>query len=184
MKYDSRDTVTGLLDREAFLRVIDDVVEDRGDEYDTFSVLVLDVDRSRLSFGVRGAQLADRLTRMLAERVEDLVASAGVVARLGATVFGVLPHGAPDDRDVVDLPARLHKMLRAPFEIDGEEVCVTTSIGVAVAPARTEGVSRLLRVRADAALYVAKHNGRDRVELWQEGQATRASETRGTIGDP
>ena len=159
MKYDSRCIVTGLLDHEAFLRVIDEVVEDRGDEYDAFSVLVLDVDRSRHSFGRRGAQLADQLARALAERVEDLVASAGVVARLGATVFGVLPHGSPDDRDVIDLPARLHHMLRAPLEIDGEEVCFTTSIGVAVASPRMEAASAV-KYAHDAVVRV-KVNGGD-----------------------
>ena len=159
MKYDSRDSVTGLLDHDAFLRVIDDVVEDRGDEYDAFSVLILDVDRSRPSFGRKGAHIADKLARALAERVEDLVASAGVVARLGATVFGVLPHGAPDDRDVVDLPARLHRMLRAPLEIDGEEVSVTTSIGVAVAPPMMDS-SSAVKYAHDAVVRV-KVNGGD-----------------------
>lgn len=158
MKYDSRDSVTGLLDREAFIRVIDDVVEHRPDT-DEFSVMVLDVDRSRQTFSRRGTLRADKMARVLGARVEDLVASAGVVARLGATVFGVLPHGSPDDRDVVDLPARLHHMLREPMEIDGEQVCLITSIGVAIASHSMEAESAV-KYAHDAVVRV-KVNGGD-----------------------
>ena len=160
MKYDSRDSVTGLLDQSAFLRVIDDVAEHRAEEdVDSFAVMVLDVDGGRRWFSQKTAGVSDQLARVLAERVEDLVASAGVVARLGVTMFGILPHGDPDDRDVRDLPGRLHRMLRAPIALDGEEFCLTTSIGVAqVSPLMDAGSA--VKYAHDAVVRV-KANGGD-----------------------
>jgi diguanylate cyclase (GGDEF)-like protein len=160
MMYDTRDCVTGLLDQSAFLRVIDDVAEHRAEEeVESIAVMVLDVDGGRRWFSAKSAALSDQLARVLAERVEDLVASAGVVARLGSNIFGILPHGDPNDRDVRDLPGRLHNMLRTPFDIGGEEFCLTTSIGVAEVPPLMDAGSAVKY--AHDAVFRVKANGGD-----------------------
>jgi len=139
------------------------------------SMLALDIDHFKQINDTYGHLVGDEVLREIGNILRSTARLSDVVARTGGEEFAIL---APDtDDDGATLFAqrlldafRTHKFTAFP------DRKVTVSVGLAVAPARTDGVLRLLRARADEALYVAKRSGRDRAEAWREGKATRASQ--------
>ena len=92
-----------------------------------------------------------------------------VVARIGGEEFTIL---APDSNDegALILAERVMQAFRQhQFRSLPPERRITTSVGVAAAPARDDEVAKTLLARADEALYVAKRNGRDRAVVWHAG---------------
>jgi diguanylate cyclase (GGDEF)-like protein len=79
-----------------------------------------------------------------------------------------------DANDVAQLAWRLANALRAPFDLNGTEVAVTASFGVAHSVDPSEPDEDLVR-KADAAMYGAKHRGSNRVVVFGEADSTAAS---------
>lgn len=120
-----------------------------------FAILYLDLDRFKEVNDTLGHPTGDALLQLAAQRLKGAAGSSTVVARLGGDEFGVL-HGA--NGDATDLARRLIGEISRPFVIDGKEVRLTTSIGIALAP--QDGLaSDLLVKNADLALYRAKAMG-------------------------
>ncbi|HEY0394694.1 MAG TPA: bifunctional diguanylate cyclase/phosphodiesterase [Candidatus Elarobacter sp.] len=155
------DPVTGLPNRAAF-RVAGTRELSGGAP---LAVAVVDVDRFRQLNETLGHQTADAVLVEVAAALAARAGDGNLVARLGGDTFGVLMPAAASHEDVERRVARLHGAFGAPFgtgDRDGKQrVAVTASIGIAVAPADGTAFEKLL-ARADAAVSVAKQNGRAR----------------------
>ena len=128
------------------------------------ALLFLDLDDFKRVNDSLGHTVGDRLLVGVARRVEALLRPGDTFARLGGDEFAVLLDGAEDAGAAAGLAERLVKALHAPFVVDGHELFVTLSIGVALSDAgELDGVD-LLR-RADVAMYWSKRAGKDRYEL-------------------
>jgi diguanylate cyclase (GGDEF)-like protein/PAS domain S-box-containing protein len=149
------DALTGLANRRAFNDSLD------ADALQRESVVCyIDLDGFKEVNDTRGHNSGDGLLREASERIRASVRSADVVARLGGDEFAVLCRNC-SRAEAAEMSQRILDALRRPFVIDGAEVFVTASIGVASgAPG-----SRDLLHRADAALYEAKRAGRDTVRF-------------------
>ena len=120
----------------------------------------IDLDQfKRINDGL-GHHIGDRLLQAAAGRLQDAIRGGDMVARLGGDEFAVLQDDAGNPADVANLAARLNQLLTKPFVIDGREMVVSASIGVAVAPADGEDPEELLR-NADLAMYRIKSRGRN-----------------------
>jgi len=139
------------------------------------SVLALDIDHFKDINDTYGHLAGDEVLREIGAILLATARLSDVVARTGGEEFAIL---APDtdDAGAALFAQRLLDAFRTHKFAAFPDRTVTVSVGLAVAPARTDGVLRLLRARADEALYVAKRSGRDRTEAWREGKATRASQ--------
>ena len=161
------DELTGLASRKLFIDRLDEALL-RGTRRRTLvGVLLLDVDRFKHVNDSLGHDVGDALLVEVAERLRSAAGVGNTVARLGGDEFVVLCDEARDIDDITDHAGRVDEVLRAPFTLDGEELMLTASIGIAVWNGGDERADELVR-HADSAMYRAKERGRGRIELFDE----------------
>jgi two-component system cell cycle response regulator len=151
------DPLTGLRNRRYVRRHLEGVLRTAA-----ATALMLDVDRFKSVNDTFGHAAGDVVLREVSDRVRSHLRSADVVARYGGEEFLVVMSGA-DAEDGMLVAERLRSAIAAaPIMAEGQALPVTVSIGIASAVAGTP--SDDLIAAADAALYRAKNNGRNRVE--------------------
>ena len=159
----SHDTLTGLLNRGAFMQLLERRVAGR-DRAGAFSLLMLDIDRFKTTNDTYGHPMGDKVLVAVAAALREEIGPDEGIGRLGGEEFAVLASGNLAERGAV-LAERLRKVAANVMLLadTGERVTTTVSIGAADGVPGDE-LSRLLSA-ADSALYAAKHAGRDRVVL-------------------
>jgi len=133
------------------------------------AVLAIDVDHFKHINDEYGHLTGDEVIREVGALLRETARDVDVVARIGGEEFTIL---APDSNDegALILAERVMQAFRQhQFRSLPPERRITTSVGVAAAPARDDEVAKTLLARADEALYVAKRNGRDRAVVWHAG---------------
>jgi len=140
----------------------------RGDNY--AAVMFLDVDNFKNINDSLGHDAGDRLLQAVAQRIIQTSRSSDTVARLGGDEFGVLLEGIGMPADVRRVADALIESLGAPFPLDGREVRVTASIGVAFSAIDT--TAEALLSNADLAMYHAKAAGKNRHITFQPQMQT------------
>lgn len=156
------DGLTGLLNRRAIEEALDAQILRSRRTGEAFSVLMLDLDHFKAINDRFGHAVGDRALKHAANLLKAGVREVDGLARFGGEEFLVLMPGASTEaaRPVAE---RLRECLVAnPFALDATGVTLSVSIGIAQWTGAAEDASRLV-VRADAALYQAKQQGRDRV---------------------
>ena len=158
------DPLTGLANRALFFDRVTHALERRERMQDGLAVLFLDLDNFKTVNDSLGHAAGDRLLVAAAVRLGVCVRASDTVARLGGDEFAVLIEDATGDMASV-AAERITAALRAPFELEGKEVFVTASLGIAFAEAGSTA-SELLR-NADMAMYTAKGRGKGRSERFE-----------------
>lgn len=130
-----------------------------------FAVLFLDVDRFKVINDSLGHMAGDRLLVMVARRLEISLRPGDSVARLGGDEFTVLLDDIKDISDATTVAERIQKELSAPFDIGGQEIFISSSIGIACSTTGYQRPEDVLR-DADTAMYRAKAHGRARHALF------------------
>ena len=155
------DALTGLRNRRYVRRHLEGLLRNAG-----ASALLIDVDRFKMVNDTHGHPAGDVVLREVADRVRAHLRAADVVARYGSEEFLVVMAGAvPEDAAMVAERLRL-AISGAPVPVDAKLLSITASIGIAGGGIGAEADDVL--AAADAALYRAKRNGRDRVEVAQD----------------
>jgi diguanylate cyclase (GGDEF)-like protein len=125
-----------------------------------FSLLFMDLDGFKAVNDAHGHAVGDLLLVEVARRIRDSIGEDDTVARLGGDEFVVLmQNGSPDD--VATLAESIVGLIAQPFFIQGYELRLSTSIGIAIYPQNGQ-TSHALLVNADAAMYHSKDMGRNR----------------------
>ncbi|MEH2462022.1 putative bifunctional diguanylate cyclase/phosphodiesterase [Nostoc sp.] len=161
------DALTGLSNRAAFMNRLTHALNysKRHSDY-LFAVMFIDLDRFKVINDSLGHLNGDQLLVTTARRLELCVRSIDTAARLGGDEFTILLEGIQDISDVIIVAERIQKELALPFELGGQEVLITASIGIALSSTvGYEHPEDLLR-DADTAMYRAKVLGRARYELF------------------
>ena len=154
------DALTGLPNRVALQRALTAAFEDIGaGRVPGAAVMVLDLDEFKSVNDTLGHQQGDRLLCEVGARLTTAVGAAGTVARLGGDEFAVLVPSTADEDHVLRIGRRMLRALEQPVALDGLEVEVGASVGVALAPLHGPDASALLK-RADMAMYDAKASPR------------------------
>ena len=154
-----RDPLTGLPNRVLLLDRLNQGLAraQRGGE--PMAVMLLDLDGFKDVNDALGHAAGDRLLRQVGDRLTAMLRAADTLARLGGDEFALLQPSVRRAADAEALAAKLLAALGAPFDLDGQEVHVGASIGIALFPGDGENAETLLR-HADLALYRAKAEGR------------------------
>ncbi len=129
------------------------------------AVLFVDLDDFKTVNDSLGHAAGDELLRQVAERLDAWVRSSDTVARLGGDEFAVLVEQAEGPDEASDIAARIHESLRRPFTVDGHELFVGASVGIA--PADSGATSEELMRNADTAMYAAKGSGKGHSETFR-----------------
>jgi diguanylate cyclase (GGDEF)-like protein len=152
------DALTRLPNRATFRERIEMAVA-QSDRAIAAAVLFLDLDHFKAVNETLGHPVGDRLLHAVAERIGSCVRQVDTVARFGGDEFAVIQMGPERAEDVAVLARRISDVLSTPYEVDGHQVIVGVSIGIAMVPADGSDPDTLLR-NADIALYRAKADGR------------------------
>jgi diguanylate cyclase (GGDEF)-like protein len=123
------------------------------------AVMILDLDRFKDINDTLGHHHGDALLIEVAERLRTAVGPTGLVTRLGGDEFAVLVTGTADEDRIVRLGRRVLRALEQPVTLDGIEVEIGGSLGIAVAPRHATDPAALLKC-ADVAMYDAKQTTR------------------------
>jgi diguanylate cyclase (GGDEF)-like protein/PAS domain S-box-containing protein len=155
------DALTGLANRAAVAQRIEEAAARQRRWGDPFTVLLLDLDRFKHVNDTLGHSAGDDLLREAATRLKTLLRETDVLARLGGDEFAIIQSGEANQRDAAGAFAdRIIEIIGRPFNLDGNEVNIGTSIGIALAPEHGTNPDNLLKM-ADMALYSAKSGGRN-----------------------
>jgi len=126
---------------------------------ESVAVLCLDLDHFKSVNDTLGHPVGDRLLEAVAERLRQNVRDVDIVARVGGDEFAIVQVAAEQPRGAIILADRLIETLAKPFDLDGHQVVIGTSIGIALAPLDGLDTDQLIK-NADMALYRAKADGR------------------------
>jgi diguanylate cyclase (GGDEF)-like protein/PAS domain S-box-containing protein len=157
------DPLTGLANRAALLRRLDDLAAGRT----CVAVLFLDLDRFKVVNDSLGHSAGDELLSQVASRLRGLGGPDVLAARLGGDEFALV---VPDvgEEGALALAAVVHRALAEPLVVGEQSVVATASIGVVLAPGQAPPAAEVLLRDADVAMYQAKARGRATTVLWDE----------------
>ena len=159
------DSVTGLSNRMRLRERIEELLIPRQGTMDPFALYILDLDEFKNINDNLGHQCGDTVLEVVAARLEKLARSADILARLGGDEFAlVVP--LKDAGDASRIAHRILEVFKNPFKVDGRELSLSASIGVALFPEHGSTVDTLLRF-ADIAMYAAKRAGGARHAIYE-----------------
>jgi diguanylate cyclase (GGDEF)-like protein len=138
-----------------------------------FAVLFIDIDRFKNVNDGLGHMMGDQLLVAVARRLETIVSPSDTVARLGGDEFVLLLEDLESPERATSMAERIQQALRAPFDLNGQEVFTTASIGIALGSDDYFFPEEMVR-DADTAMYRAKANGRARHEQFQPSMHAHA----------
>jgi diguanylate cyclase (GGDEF)-like protein/PAS domain S-box-containing protein len=164
------DALTGLPNRALFQDRLEHALRQRGQ---TVGLLFVDLDHFKVVNDSLGHDAGDQLLCDVAQRLAGCLRGGDTLARLGGDEFTVLLPNIADTQGAVEVARRIESQLEAPFELPGQSVFVTASIGIATGVALKDRSEALLR-DADAAMYEAKSRGRARHAEFDPTMHTRA----------
>lgn len=132
-----------------------------------FSVLFIDLDRFKEINDSYGHGVGDQLLQVVAEKISGSIRDCDTVARMGGDEFTVLIDTVYQERDVSVILQKLLSLFDKPLTVSGYQFYLSCSIGAAIYPADGQDADELLK-NADAAMYKAKAEGRNRYCFYQK----------------
>ncbi len=168
------DKLTGLANRSLLSERMERALEysKRRENY-LFAVLFLDFDGFKHINDSLGHTVGDKLLTACARRLETLTRSADTVARLGGDEFVLLLDDIEDLSHATHIAERIGRAMQTPFNLAGQEVFISVSIGITLNSENYTQTEEILR-DADTAMYRAKNAGRNRYEIFDRNMHAAA----------
>jgi diguanylate cyclase (GGDEF)-like protein len=135
---------------------------------EVLGVAFLDLDRFKTINDTLGHGVGDQLLQQVSDRLRSCLRSCDVISRWGGDEFTLLLPHLPSPEDISQISQRILDKLSTPFDLEGHELYVTASLGVAIYPYDGEDAEALMK-NADSAMYQVKQQGRNNYQLYFEG---------------
>lgn len=132
------------------------------------AMLWIDLDHFKQVNDTLGHSVGDKLLRQVAGRLKGAVRDGDLLARVGGDEFSLLVRGIDKPGDAAAVAERVVTAIAAPFSVDGHQLVIGASVGIALAPADGEDGETLMK-NADLALYKAKADGRSTYHFFETG---------------
>ncbi len=142
-------------------------------EYPLFSVLFIDLDRFKIINDSLGHLIGDQLLVAMAQRIQNCLRPGDTIARLGGDEFTILLEDLKTNSEAIHIADRIQRELSVPFDLEGQQVFTSASIGIAPSTAGYERPEHVLR-DADTAMYYAKSLGGSRYQVFDRSMHIRA----------
>jgi diguanylate cyclase (GGDEF)-like protein len=168
------DPLTGLPNRALFSDRLRHALAQSSRRPERVGIVSLDLDRFKVLNDGLGHEQGDQLLRVVARRLTETLREGDTIARMSGDVFAILLHVARA-QDAFIVADKAVGALRTPFDLDGREVFLTASAGLAVCDEHVDSAETLLR-QADAALQRAKAEGRDAVSVFDRTMQSSGAE--------
>ncbi len=166
----SHDDLTSLINRREFSRRLHEALADSQGTHRRHALCYVDLDQFKLLNDTCGHQAGDLMLREVAQALQGEVRPNDTLARLGGDEFGVLLDDCGPEKAVEFANALRNKVGAVRFQWNGQGFSVDASIGIAMLEHVEGGVDEALAL-ADAACYMAKDLGRNRVHLYRAADA-------------
>jgi diguanylate cyclase (GGDEF)-like protein len=170
------DALTDLPNRVLFFEKMKDCLP-RGPQGSAVAVMSLDLDDFKNVNDTLGHPIGDKLLQNVAERMRGCIRETDIAARLGGDEFAVAQIPINSPADTTSLATRLIETVGAPYQLDGHQIMVGTSVGLAIAPADGTEPDQLMR-NADTALYRCKADGGNTYRFFEPEMDARMQERR------
>src|SRR5262249_54776503 len=171
------DALTNLPNRTLFREQLEQAIH-LADRSDQLAVLCLDLDHFKEVNDSLGHPIGDALLAEVASRLRETIGQSDAVARLGGDEFAIVQFCRNCEAPAADaLASRIVEAVSAPYEIEGHQIVIGTSIGISLAPVDGDNPDELLK-NADLALYRAKADGRGTYRFFEAGMDARAQARR------
>ena len=169
----SHDPLTGLPNRLLFDKRLSLALAYAHQSGEMLAVMFLDLDRFKTINDTLGHASGDQLLQRVAHRLAKCLKPSDTIARWGGDEFTLILPQVRSAHDATKIARRILKTLKSSFDCQGQEIHVTTSIGIALAPYDGEDAETLLK-NADMAMYRAKQQGKNDFQLYAPDMNTRA----------
>jgi diguanylate cyclase (GGDEF)-like protein/PAS domain S-box-containing protein len=170
------DNLTGLPNRELFLDRLESVLGlAKTDSAIRPTVMVIDIDRFKQVNDSVGMALADSILLTLARRLGRLIKEQDTLARLSGDQFGLIVLSERDSARITSLAETIRRTVRAPITFNDREIFLTGSLGMALGDSEPQSGEERLK-DAELAMYHAKRNGGDRIEVFKPSMRARKSD--------
>ena len=169
------DSLTNLPNRAMMRSMLDQALANADARRRGCALMIIDLDRFKQVNDTLGHPVGDKLLKKVAGRLTEVLGEDGQVGRLGGDEFEAILPGIEEESRLSELARRLIEQVSRPYKIEGHEIRIGTSVGIAVAvPGKTlaEGLIK----DADVALYAAKADGRGTFRFFAQEMHALATE--------
>jgi diguanylate cyclase (GGDEF)-like protein len=160
------DSLTGLPNRTLFTNRVEHSLKRRDHSENPTAVLFIDLDDFKTINDSLGHAAGDELLIKVARRLQDSLRPTDTAARLAGDEFAILLERVKDENEAAAVASRIIESFEAALSIDGKEIAINTSIGIAVSRPQLNSAGDLLR-NADVAMYRAKALGKGQCALFE-----------------
>ena len=168
------DSLTGLPNRSQWVSRGQAELQQALQEHQSLAVLFLDLDHFKHINDTLGHALGDELLQAVSQRLQPCLESHHMLARIGGDEFVALLPQLQGPEEAAQVAERLRRALQAPLYIQGHEINLSASIGIACYPQDGDNLDHLLK-HADTAMYVAKDAGRNGYQFFMKEMNARVS---------
>ena len=169
----NHDELTGLPNRRMLYDRFEQSLSRARREDGRIAVFMLDLDGFKQINDQYGHQVGDEVLRQIAARLVRQIRQLDTVARLGGDEFVVLLHRVAHQHDLETAARRMVEQIGEPVIIEGQELSVSSSLGIAVFPDHADGIAGLMHA-ADVAMYAAKASGKNTFRIATPSRNDRA----------
>lgn len=159
------DLLTGLPNRVLLEDRLQQTLMSANRERSRFAVLFIDLDEFKPVNDTYGHAIGDEVLKASAQRMQEALRASDTVARVGGDEFVAILPRIQQGADAVAVAAKMRRLIVEPVQIEGLQIRISSSIGVAIYPDDGDTEENILE-HADQAMYQAKKNGRNQVQLY------------------
>jgi len=170
----NHDALTGLVNRRSFEASVHEALEESKQSRKAHALCFMDLDGFKAVNDTSGHEAGDELLRQLAQLFDGLVRKSDVLGRLGGDEFGVFLYNCKVAEAIKLANQIRHEVENFQFPWDDHTFSVGVSVGLVVVDDRWENLESVFRA-ADAACYIAKDEGRNRVVVYREGSGNTSN---------
>ncbi len=169
------DPLTGLANRNKLEQFINHILASARRHQQSFALMFFDLDRFKNINDTIGHEAGDLLLQIIAERLRSAVRSTDLVARLGGDEFVLVITDVKKTESLAAISQKILESIMKVIVIKGQEIYITTSIGISLYPYDGQNMQTLMK-NADLALYRAKEHGRNNYQFYTMEMTSKAQE--------